>query len=798
MSADPLARLTHALADRYRVERAIGSGGMATVYLADDLKHRRQVAIKVLKPELAAAVGAERFLREIQIAAKLNFPHIVALFDTGEADGLVFYVMPYIAGESLGDRLRREKQLPIEDAIAIARQVAAALSYAADLGIVHRDIKPDNILLINETAMVTDFGIARVIAESETQRLTATGGTVGTPAYMSPEQAAGERALDARSDVYALACVVYESLAGQPPYTGPTALSIIAQHISSPVPQVRQIRKLVPDQVDRALNRALAKLPADRFATAHDFAMALTRADDPPQLDPTSTPARRAKPNRTARRAVSAVLAAGVLLALLVTSDRVGVRNRIIGIAGQTAAVDDGRRSVAVLPFQNVGAPDEEYFSDGLTEELIVALSQLRSLRVAARTSAFAFKQQTGDVREIARTLRVATVLLGSVRKTENRVRVTAQLVDATNGLDIWSETYEARNLSDIFDIQADMALRIARALEANLSASDRVRLRRKPTESVEAYTLYLKGRYFWGRRGEHLTTAIEYFNRAIAVDSQYARAYAGLAATFGPMGIQGYIQAQAGRDSMRTAALRAVELDDSLAEGHAALGACHHVYEWNWAAAEREYQRAVQLEPNFPTAHLWYGYLLETLGRFDEAIAERQRARDLDPLAPSAYTGLGNALLLRGRVDSAQAVYREGIRIDPEYWQAHEGLGVLLESAGQLEAARESFQRAVNFAGRTQRPKANLARVLALAKRTPEAAQLLKELRAQATQTRIHDPYVATALFASGDREGALAWLEEAYRERHPAMNRLKVDLPYAAMRREPRFQELVRRVGH
>jgi serine/threonine-protein kinase len=613
---------------------------------------------------------------------------------------------------------------------------------------------------------------------------------------MSPEQASGVRDLDARSDVYALGCMLYETLAGEPPYTGPTAQSVVAQHLAGPIPHVRQLRELVPDTVERAITRALAKLPADRFPSAHDFATALST---PVEVTPIQVTPSGAMPVRVTRVRLGTVIGAIAAVAALVlfVLNVGGIRDRLTGKAGTLASVSDGRRSVAVLPFQNVGGPDEEYFSDGLTDELIVALSHLRSLRVAARTSAFAFKGQARDVREIARALSVATVLVGSVRKTENRVRVTAQLIDASNGLDIWSETYEERNLADIFDIQADVALRIARALEANLSLSDSVRISRKPTENVEAYTLYLKGRYFWGRRGERLTTAIEYFVRAIAVDPQYARAYAGLAGVFGPMGIQGYIQPQAGRDSMRRPALKAVELDDSLAEAHTALGAYYHVYEWNWEAAEREYRRAIELDPNFPTAHLWYGFFLESMGRFDEAIAERKRARDLDPLAPSAYSGLGTALLLSGRVDSAKAVYREGIKLDPDYWQTHEGLGVLLETAGQLDEARESFQRAAAIAGRTQRPRADLARIDARTKRNREAAQLLDELRREATASGIYDPRVASALFVSGNHNGAYEWLEEAYRQRHPGLTLLKTDLAYQAMRRDTRFQEILRRVG-
>jgi TolB-like protein/Tfp pilus assembly protein PilF/tRNA A-37 threonylcarbamoyl transferase component Bud32 len=797
MPADASDRLTRSLKDRYRVDRVLGEGGMATVYLAYDLKHQRQVAIKVLKPEIAAAVGADRFLREITIAAKLNYPHIVPLFDSGEADGLVFYVMPFIAGESLRDRLRREKQLPVEEAVSIARQVAAALTYAAGLGIIHRDIKPDNVLLIDGTAMVADFGIARAIVESGSERLTATGGAIGTPAYMSPEQASGARDLDARSDVYALGCVVYEALAGEPPYTGPTVQSIIAQHLASPVPPVRRLRDLVPESVEHAITRALAKLPADRFANAQDFATALSTPID--ERFGYLTPPSALAPARKSRAPLGMGLAAlaGLAVLLLLVFNVGGVRDRLTG-GRASASVADGRRSLAVLPFQNVGAADEEYFSDGLTEELIVALSQLRSLRVAARTSAFAFKGQARDVREIARALSVASVLVGSVRKTENRVRVTAQLVDGASGLDVWSETYEERNLSDIFDIQADIATKIAGALEANLGASERARLAHKPTENLEAYTLYLKGLYFWNRRGERLTRALEYFHRAIAVDSQYARAYAGIASTFAPLGIHGHVHPDSARVQLRQAALRAIALDSNLAEGHTALAAYYHFYEWDWPAAEREFKRAIELDPSFTTAHLWYGYSLEARRRFPEAIAERSRARELDPLSAVAAGGVGGAIVAaHGDYERAKSLYRESIELDPNFWQAYDSFGTLLEVTGDLSEARRMFEVAVQNAGHTQKPKAGLARVLARAHKMTEARKLLAELRADGAATGIRHPVVASALYSAGDSAGAFEWLEAAYRQRHPDLMRIGADRGYDVLREDPRFQELVRRVG-
>ncbi|PYO33407.1 MAG: hypothetical protein DMD32_00925, partial [Gemmatimonadetes bacterium] len=429
---DPLARVQAALAGRYTIERELGRGGMATVYLAQDRKHHRPVAIKVLKPELAAALGPERFLREIDTAARLTHPHILPLHDSGEAAGLLYYVMPYVEGETLRDRLEREGQLPLEEAVRITREVASALSYAHSHDVVHRDIKPENILLSGGEAVVADFGIARAITAAARGQLTETGIAIGTPGYMSPEQGAASARVDERSDIYSLGCVLYEMLAGEPPFTGPSAESIVRQHLAAAPPRVSAMRAAVPPAIEEAIVRALAKTPADRFATAADFVEAL------------AAPAQRVRD--TGRRTSRLAAGAGLAATLLAAAAGLFVLSRPHGtpaLAGPTG------QSIAVLPFVNVsGAPQEEYLSDGISEELIDALSKLPQLQVVARPSSFAFKGKNEDVRQIAQALQVATVLGGSVRRAANRLRVTAQLTDARNGYNLWSETYD-REMGD-------------------------------------------------------------------------------------------------------------------------------------------------------------------------------------------------------------------------------------------------------------------------------------------------------------------------------------------------------------
>jgi eukaryotic-like serine/threonine-protein kinase len=414
---DPLARVRAVLADRYTIGRELGRGGMGIVLLAQDEKHHRQVAIKVLKPELGAALGRERFLREIETAAGLSHPHILPLHDSGEADGFLYYVIPYVEGESLRERLDRERQLVLEDAFQIAREVADALNYAHSHNVLHRDIKPENILLSAGHALVTDFGIARAITAGSGGQLTDVGTLVGTPAYMSPEQIDGSQYIDGRADIYSLGCVLYEMLVGEPPFRGSTLTAVIANRLSSSTPSPRLFRELVPEAVDAAVRKAMASLPADRFSTAAQFAEALG----------------------TARPSVP------------------------------TPAVPD--RSIAVLPFKNQSSdPESEYFSDGIAEEIINALAQLPGLQVAARTSSFAFKGKSVDIAEVGAKLKVATVLDGSVRKAGNRVRITAQLVNVGDGYYLWSERYDSE-LDDVFAIQDHIARAIAQRFEVMLAS---------------------------------------------------------------------------------------------------------------------------------------------------------------------------------------------------------------------------------------------------------------------------------------------------------------------------------------
>ena len=737
---DQLERLGTALAGRYTVERELGRGGMATVYLADDLKHRRQVAIKVLRPELGSMLGPDRFTREIRMAAGLTHPHILPLHDSGEADGLLFYVMPYVRGESLRQKLSREKQLPIEETIAIVRQVASALDHAHAHGLIHRDIKPENILLHEGEAMVTDFGIALAAGAAPGERLTATGLMVGTPEYMSPEQAAGERTLDPRSDVYSLGCVLYEMLAGEPPYTGPTAQSVIAKRFTDPVPAIRRLRPTVPPAVEQAIMKALARVPADRFTSAGALADALT------------TPA-----------------------------------------AGQPRSP-----SVAVLPFLNLSAdPENEFFTDGITEDVIAQLSKIRSLKVISRTSVMPFKKREQSLREIGATLDVATLLEGSVRRAGSRVRIVAQLIDAETDRHLWAETYD-RDLTDIFAIQTDVALQIAAALEAELSSEERRRIRKGPTDDVEAYQLYLLARHClvrWTQEG--VDQALKHLEQAVARDPNYALAYAALAYTYTEIGVgvAGALPPEEAFERAKAAVGRALEIDSGLAEAHAVLGHLKYVCDYDWAGAEEELKRAIELNPNSGDVYDIYGLMLSALERYDEAIQMQRRAHELDPLAHRM--DISTTLLRAGRYDEALHAVTRVLEVEPHLALAHATLGWAYLLKEMPEQGLIALQKAVSLSPDSTMYLAQLGQAFAMVGNTEPAREVLRQLEELSSQRYVSPYHLAYVYTGLGEHDRAMDWLERAYEKRAGAVFGMKGSFLFIPLRGHPRFKALLRKMN-
>ena len=797
MSDDAVARLTMALADQYRIERKLGEGGMATVYLAHDLRHNRQVALKVLKPELAAVLGAQRFLQEIQVTANLQHPHILPLYDSGSADGVLFYVMPLVQGKSLRDRLDREKLLPVDETIRITRQVAGALDFAHRLGIIHRDVKPENILLHDGEALLTDFGIALALTEAGGGRLTGTGLSIGTVQYMSPEQAAGERDLDARSDIYALGAVTYEMLAGEPPVTGPSVQAMIAKLMTERPTSLRVVRDIVPRSLDDAVMRALAKARTDRFSSAHEFADALTA----PEVSATHAIGARVVPAASAARR-TLTIALGMLGVLGVVGGYAFARN---GISWPSTAARPGAdtptviRSIAVLPLDNYsGDSTQEYFAEGMTDELTAALATISQLRVTSRGSAMQFQGKSRPpTPQIAKTLDVDAVVEGSVSRSGNTVRITAQLIDARADKHLWAKSFE-RNSSDVLALQGELASAIAREINVRLTESEQSRLATAPSVSPAAHDAYLRGRYFFNRPSdENLQKAIAQFEDAVKLSPAFAPAYSGLSDAYLWAGYnEGFMTASEARPKARAAAEKAVQLDSTSAEAHASLATFKLFYEFDWAGCEREFRRAIQLNPNYAFAHDQFALALAFTGRFDESIAESRRAAELDPLSPQVLIDATMAPMFEKNFPAAGELARKSAELDPTYF-----FPVMVEGWADLEAGK--FREAVPFLkkattmGAPPFVTAYLAYAHGAAGDRGSAMAALEALKKTSKGGQVLPFNLALVYLGLGDHARALDNLERALAADSQMMAWLGRDAIFDPLRSQPRFMALMKKLN-
>jgi eukaryotic-like serine/threonine-protein kinase len=765
---------------------------MATVYLARDLRHHRVVAIKVLRPELAHVLGPERFLREIEIAARLQHPLIVPVFDSGaEAPGsngmppCLWYAMPFIAGESLRDRLNRERQLPVDEAVRIAGEVAQALACAHAQGVVHRDIKPENILLSGYPlregsatggchAIIADFGLARAVDATVSTRLTETGLALGTPAYMSPEQAASDGGLDGRTDIYALGCVLYEMLAGQPPFTGSTAQSILARHAVDPVPSLRTVRPTVTPELEGVIRRALSKVPADRFATAEELVAALGSG----------------QASRTARpRAWRPLIGAGVAA---VTGLTILAIIRSSGSGASSAAGKGAIQSLAVLPFSNLtGDTAQVYLAQGLTDQLVTSLAQLRSLRVIN------LKGTREVTPQLVEKLHLDAFLAGSLQRAGKAVHITVQLNSATTNQALWANGYDGE-LSGILDLQAEVARSVASRIGVSMTPRERAQLTaERPAVSPAAYEANVRGSYFQAKvTRPDLHKSIGYFQQAINADPAYAAAWAGLANSYNVLGYYSMDSPSAVFPQARAATLRALELDSMLAEAHVARGATEFFYGWDFVAAEREFRRALELNPKWAVGGAWYGLYLTAMNRIDDAIAELKRAQELDPLTPISNAAVARPYYNGRRYPEAITQSRKTLELDSTFHRAHYWLGLSYEQLSRPADAIRELEYTV-----AQSPislyQGALGHAYAVAGQRRKALRVLGELQARSDSSYVSAFDIATIYAGLGDRTKTLEYLEKAYRERVPYLVFLAVDPYFDPFRTDPRFRDLVHRIG-
>jgi serine/threonine protein kinase/tetratricopeptide (TPR) repeat protein len=745
-NAGSLPAISAALHDRYRFEREIGAGGMATVYLASDLKHDRPVAVKVLRGG-ETAVDVERFHREIRVLARLRHPFILPLHDSGEAAGALFFVMPYVDGESLRARIVRDGPLPVTEALEIGRQILDALQTAHDEGVIHRDVKPENILIARSGhALLADFGIARGIAGvTRAETMTQVGMAIGTVAYMSPEQAMGEREVDARSDVYAMACVLFEMLAGTPPFTGSSAMSVLSKHLSAPPPDAHVLRADVPPAVGQILMRAMAKDPRDRPASARELAQSLTTSAE----------------RRAARHTPTSLAGVGTVAA---------------------------RLSIAVLPITNIGgSADDEYFSEGLTEELTSALSRLEGLRVVSRTSSASFRGQALPLTTIASQLGVEFVVEGSVRRAGQRIRLTAKLIRASEDAPLWSETFD-RTLDDVFALQDEITARVVDTIAQALQLGKlRGQVPVATTRNLEAYDLYLLGRHHWYARSEDgMRRARDLFQQAIDLDAGYAPAWSGLADASAILASWQFADPAEMFPVAASAARRALELDDSLAEAHASLGFVKMNWEWDWDGVLRELHRAIELNPNHETAHRWLSAFLAGTGQVDAAMPIARRALLLDPLSVLPHMNLGIIHMLSGNHADAEAEFRRVLAMQPGFLRGHSFLGATLALQGFHEEAASLLEALVEGDKPTPIYVWTLGMVYAMAGRLEEARVLLDPFN----RSGFPQLYRAIGHKVLGETDAVFQALEQGLEERSDWMYSLGTQPWLMDLHSDPRFQ--------
>jgi eukaryotic-like serine/threonine-protein kinase len=820
----------------YRILSTIGAGGMGEVYLAEDMRLKRRVALKLLPPQFTSdADRRRRFEQEAQAASALNHPNIITIYEIGQVDATHYIAMEFIDGLTLRQRLTGER-LPLAAALEIAIQTASALSAAHEAGIIHRDLKPENVMLRRDSYVkVLDFGLAKLTerqaptADTEAPTVarpeTDPGTVMGTARYMSPEQARGLK-IDARTDIFSLGVVMYEMLTNRAPFPGATTSDVIASLLKTEPAPLTQHAPAAPAELERIVTKALRKDREERYQTAKDLALdlkslklrleieaELERSKQPdlsgggavakgnaqaaagtakaatPPLGEGATPTSASAESfisRLKRRPRSVVAALAILMA---------AGAAIAYFTGGGKAID----SVAVLPFVNASAdPNMEYLSDGITESIIYSLSQLPKLRVMSRNSVFRYKEREIDAQAAARSLSVRAVVTGRVVLRGESFAMSAELIDARDNSLLWGGQYHG-TLADVLPVQEEIAKQLSEKLRLRLSGEERQRLTKRYTESTEAYQSYLKGRYFWNKRTEGgLKKGIEYFDQAIEKDPAYALAYTGLADSYaGLVFPAGAVSPREAMPKAKDAAAKALQIDDTLAEAHTSLAFVKFYYDWDWSGAEREFKRAIELNPAYPEAHHIYSHYLMAMGRGEESLAESKRALELAPLDLVINVHLGWHYLYARQYDQAIEQIEKTAEMERNSALTHYWLGLAYEQKARYADAIAAFQRAIALFGGSSLTEAELAHTYAVSGQRAEAQKVIDKLQELAQRRYVSSYQIAATYAGLGEKDRAFAWLEKAYDERSDWLVNLKVEQRFDGLRSDPRFADLLRRVN-
>jgi serine/threonine protein kinase/Tfp pilus assembly protein PilF len=742
--------------NHFKILDRLGKGGMGEVYVAEDGKLKRKVALKVLPEEVARdPARLDRFQREAESIAALNHPNIVTIYSIEEADGIRFLTMELVDGQTLIE-LIPSNGLDVETFLRYSAAIAEALSAAHEKGIIHRDLKPGNIMVSSEGRIkILDFGLAKLMRDDsdpnsshmETHAQTEAGIILGTMPYMSPEQIQGKR-LDHRSDIFSLGIIFYEMITGRRPFRGNNSADLISSILRDTPDPIADLKPGTPEHLERIIRRCLMKDPRDRFQTARDVYNELREL------------------------------------------------NASTESSSRSSSFASGGNSIAVLPFRNMSADDEnEYFCDGLAEELLNALAKIEDLKVAARTSSFSFKNKTADASEIGKALRVKTILEGSVRKSGNRLRITAQLITAADGYHLWSERYD-REMKDIFDVQDEITLAVVDALKVKLFGEEQDAVLKRHTRNPEAHEFYLRGLFYFNRfTPDDFQKASESFRQAIAIDPRYASAYAGLADAYTELSFYTFTPSET-MPKAREAANKALELDDRLGEAHNSLAIIKMYFDWDFAGAEQEFKRAIDLNPGSALIHMWYGWYLGLMGRFEESFKEMQGAQELDPLSATNNSGIGIVFHWSRQPERAIEQFRKVLELNPNYLIARSFLAEAYEQKGDFVSAIATIEK-IQQAETNHLTLPTVGYVYAKSGDRHKALEILDEFVKRSNQEYVPAFNFAQIYAGLGDNEQALAWLEKACNERAVWIPFLKVDLKFDSLRSNPRFQELLKKVG-